>query len=271
MTAHVHRRGPPSRSRWLGHVTVLAELDGHAFDLEALARHFPTGDPHIVVTEGGAYLATALDDLFGDGGRLIEAANEQLDRLHGSAWVLEGAYQRVRLNGRFFRDPDQTHGLMVAGDQTQFRESFTVVQATGIESRTVFGVPTVTGGVPSAPPPPQGPRHLAHAASNKDVDDLLALVGKAEKVQLSWTELYKVFEIIRVAVGGRDNDLLASGWTTKPELSAFTGTANHHLASGIHEGRHARQKGPAPTRTMTVDEAQTFIRNLTRRWLESLP
>ena len=60
-------------------MTVLAELDGHAFDLAALARHFPTGDPHIVASDDGTYLATALDDLCGDAAGLLEAAREQLE------------------------------------------------------------------------------------------------------------------------------------------------------------------------------------------------
>ena len=39
---------------------------------------------------------------------------------------------------------------------------------------------------------------MRRAASDKDIDDLLALVGKADR--LSWSELYKVFEIIRDSV-----------------------------------------------------------------------
>lgn len=263
---HANRRPPSGRVTL---VTIFAELDGHAFDLDALLRHFPTGDPHIMVVEDGTYLATDLDDLRSDAARLLDAAGEQLDRLNGYAWLLDGAYQRVRLNGRFFCDPDRTTGLIVAGDTFQFRESFTVVQAQCAEARGMaFSAAAVTDGAPSTPPPPPGPERLAQAATNKDLDDLLDLVGKAEK--LSWIELYKVFEIIRVAVGGRDRNLLATGWTTKSELSAFTGTANHHLASGIHEGRHARQSGDAPKHTISLGEAQAFIRGLVCRWLDSL-
>jgi hypothetical protein len=251
-------------------VTVLAELDGHAFDLAALARHFPTGDPHIAASGDGTYLATALDDLCGDAPGLLEAAREQLDRLNGYARLMDGSYQRVRLNGRFFRDSDRTHGQVVVGDQVQLRESFTIVQPLTIETRAAaFGVATVTGGAPSTPPPPAGPEHLARTASNKDLDDILDLVGKAER--LSWSELYKVFEIIRDAVSRRGREgLVATGWTTKSTLNAFTGSADHHLVSGIHEGRHARMSGGPPRQTMTLDEAQKFIRDLAFRWLDSL-
>ena len=251
-------------------MTIFAGLDGHAFDLDALVRHFPTGKPHITVVEDSTYLVTDLDELYSHPGRLMDAAGELLDRLNGYAWLKDDAYQRVRLNGRFFRDPDRTTEQVVAGEVVQFRESFTVVQVPSVEVRaTAFGVAAVTGGAPSTPPPAAGPEHLARAATNKELDDLLSLVGKAER--LSWIELYKVFEIIRDAVGGGDRDLLATSWTTKAEVSAFTGTANHHLASGIHEGRHARQKGDAPKRTVSLGEAQVFIRGLANRWLDSLP
>ena len=57
-------------------MTVRAELDGRAFDLAALASHLPTGDPRIVIDDDRTYLeASAFDDLFGDGGRLVAAAS----------------------------------------------------------------------------------------------------------------------------------------------------------------------------------------------------
>ena len=60
-------------------MTVLAELDGHPFDLDALARHFPTGNPRIVVSEEGIFLVTDdLDHAFSEAGRMVEIANEHL-------------------------------------------------------------------------------------------------------------------------------------------------------------------------------------------------
>ena len=96
----------------------------------------------------------------------------------------------------------------------------TIVQVDAVEARgAAFGVAAVvTDGVPVAPPPPAGPRVLARR--NRDVDDLLAIVGKAER--LSWPQLYKVFEIVRDAIGGGRAGLVATGWTTKADLNAFT-------------------------------------------------
>lgn len=249
-------------------VTVFAELEGHSFDIDALARHFPSGEPRIVVIDEGTFLAAELDDLFNDAGRLVEAATEHLDRLNGYAVLMDAGYRRVRLRNKFFRESNPAHVHVVVHDEARARESVTVVMlGTAEERATAFGVTAIVGGVPVQPPPPEGPSHLARAASDKDVADLLALVGKAER--LSWSELYKVFEIIRDSIGRGRDGLVATGWTTKDELSAFTGSADHHLVSGIHDGRHARSSGGPPKRTMTLDEAQRYIRDLARRWLDS--
>jgi hypothetical protein len=85
-------------------MTVRAELEGHPFDLDALAREFPTDDTHVVVADEGTFIeATALDALFDDAGRLVNTANEQLARLNGYAILADAGYQAVRLRNRFVR------------------------------------------------------------------------------------------------------------------------------------------------------------------------
>lgn len=252
-------------------MTVRAELEGHGFDLAALARHFPSGDPHIVVTDEGTFLeATALDALFDDARRLVDTTNEHLARLNGYAVLADAGYRHVRLRNRFVREGGSTHWHIAVNDEARACDSLTVAVAGTVEARAgALDATVVIDGVSVVPPAPEGLRHLARVASDKNVDDLFALVGKAEN--LSWIELYKVFEIIRDAVGDGRRGLIATGWTTKEQLSAFTGSADHHMVSGIHEARHARQSGGPPKKTMTPAEARQFIRDLARRWLDSLP
>jgi hypothetical protein len=224
-------------------MTVLAELVGHLFDLDALARQFPTGDPRVVVDGDGTFLATDdLDEVFTQAGRMVKIANEHLARLNGWATLADASYRPVRLGSQFHREPAAGVKHVLVSDEARTRGSVTVVQVGTAEARgTAFGVAVVTGGDPVQPPRPAGPRVLARR--NPDVDDLLAVVGKAER--LSWPELYKVFEIIRDAVGGSRERLVATGWTTKADLSAFTGSVDHRAVSGFHEGRHARSSGRA--------------------------
>lgn len=250
-------------------MTVWAELDGHPFDLQALAGHFPAGDPRVVANDEGTFmLADALDEVFGDGGRLVEVAQEQLVQLNGWAALTDAGYRPVRLRNKFHRDREPRVDHIVVSDEARARDSIAVVMPASIEVRaSAFGVATVQGGIPVQPPPSPGPRHLARHDQN--VTDLLAVVGMAER--LSWSHLYKVFEIVRDAVGGGNDGLVRTGWTTKAELSTFTGSANNHSVSGIHESRHARQSGGPPKQTMTLDEAQAYIRNVALAWLDSLP
>jgi hypothetical protein len=213
-------------------------------------------------------LTDALDDVFGDGGRLVESAERKLVQLNGWTLLADAGYRPVRLRNRFHRESEPRVQHPVMSDEARLRDSITVVTPPSIDVRaSAFGVATVAGGFPVEPPPPPGPHHVAR--NDQNVRDLLAVVGMAER--LSWSELYKVFEIVREAVRGGNDGLVATGWTKKVELSAFTGSANHHLVSGIHESRHARQSGGPPKQTMTIAEAQAYIRRLARSWLDSLP
>jgi hypothetical protein len=116
-------------------VTVLAELHGQPFDLDALARYFPTGNPRILVDDESTFLVIDdLDDVFTEAGPMVEIAKEHLARLNGWAILADAGYRTV--------------------------------------------------------------------------DDLLAIVGKADR--LSWSQLYKVFEIVRDAVGGGRAGLVAT-------------------------------------------------------------
>lgn len=210
-------------------MTVWAELDGHPFDLQALARNFPTGDPRVVQDdEGITFMVTdTLDDVLCDGTRVVEAADDQLVLLNGYATLVDPGYRPARLNRKFHREaePDVRH--LFGGDEARGSEGITVVATATAETRAGVLATAVatTDGVAVAPPPPLGPGLLARG--NQDLNDLLAIVGKAER--LSWSQLYKAFEIIRDAVGREG--LYDNGWTTKRELSTFTGSAACGMAT----------------------------------------
>jgi hypothetical protein len=74
-----------------------------------------------------------------------------------------------------------------------------------------------------------------------------------------WVALYKMFEIIRDAVGGGQVGLVATGWTDQADLSAFTGSANRPDVYG-DRARHARMSGGPPRQTMDLVRAQACIR-----------
>jgi hypothetical protein len=252
-------------------------LDGHALDLAALVRRFPTGDPRVVSTDEGTFIEAAVLDAveFTDTARLVETASDILARLNGWVMLDDAGYRPVKLRNRFHRDRLQreagdTH--IALGDEARVRDEVSVVVVGTAEARlglsATITATASTGGVPGPPPIPEGQRQLARAAAHPDADDLLALIGTAGA--FGWAPLWKALEIIKVALGGK-TALLGTGWVTADDLDAFGYSANHPDASGA-DARHARRPPTTPpSRVMSIEEGQQFIRDLARQWLNSLP
>jgi len=187
----------------------------------------------------------------------------------------DAGYRPVKLRNRFHRDREATDTHIVLGDEARTRDEASVVVVGTAEARLGGLNATITitatasnGGVPGIPPQPEGPRQLARAAAHSDADDLLVLIGTAGA--LGWDPLWKALEIITVAVGGKAA-LLATGWITADDHEVFGYSANHPDASGT-DARHARRPPTTlPSRVMSIEEGQQFIRDLAHRWLDSLP
>jgi hypothetical protein len=250
-------------------VTVRVKLDGHQFDLEALAEHFSTGDARVVLADEGTFLVADLDHLMDDGERLVQAANLLLARVNGYAALADSGYRPVRLCNTFVRENHPNHEHAVVHDEARARDRFTVVQVGIAEVRCkALPVTALVDGVPVPPPPARAPVYVARAATDRDVADLLELVGNAEA--LGWDELWKALEIIKVRVGGKAA-LVTTGWVTADELDEFGYAANNPAASGT-QARHARRPpgGTVPRRVMSIADGEQFIRDLARRWFDSL-
>jgi hypothetical protein len=102
------------------------------------------------------------------------------------------------------------------------------------------------------------------ARTHPDVAEVLDIFGNADPAP-DWSDLYKVHEILLDNVP----DFYKRGWVTKDQISTFTASANRKEVSG-DLARHARLKGDAPKRTMTLVEARQLIFGLVTRWLDWL-
>jgi hypothetical protein len=211
--------------------------------------------------------ASALDDLFGDGGALVAAATEILARLNGHTMIDDAGYRLVRLRNRFVQRPGVEHA--VVHDQAVARNHVVAMAGVAEARGAAFAAGVVVDGAASEAPTPEGPRQLLRAAANSDADELLALIGKAEV--LDWATLWKAYEIVRDAVGGKDAAVVATGWVTEDDIVNFGHAANEPSASGS-AARHARRRpwNKQPTRILSIEEGRQFIRDLARRWLDSL-
>src|SRR5690606_7841004 len=109
--------------------------------------------------------------------------------------LLRPSLRPVRLEGSFtHKDGGTTH----------------VISPHSVVGRSRVYAPVVTvDGQPSVPPKPPGPEYAALAHGDRDVADALRLLGADDDPD--WVALWKVFEIVQHAAGGRDA-VADNGW-----------------------------------------------------------
>lgn len=234
---------------------IKAVLTGHAIDLDTLMRLFPVGDTRVDRDGSNGYYLVfgAQSDLMNDGDGLRDTAAEILRRINGATRVLDNVFRPVELSGTFI-DQEQRHRHVIVVDSVEMRTS-------------VSPVTVVQDCVPQSPPPYAGPGYVAAAEAHPDVDEVLTFMAMPGS-DLSWIELYKIFEIVRASVGN-EYELDRQGLGTRSEITAFRVSANHPSISG-EDARHARLNAGQPKRTMTLPEGREFIRRLVRGWLDGL-
>ena len=228
-----------------------AWLEGHAFDLDTLGQLFREGDPLVAKDPAdGYYLESSAIE--GAGGQPDSMAVEALvKRINGVARANDQDFRPVRLQGRYTA-PDGGVCIAPPTARVEIREKATVLKV----------------GVPVLDAPPKGPRYVRLAERDPDVADMLRILGQPER--LDWYDIYKAWEILEHAVGGRRN-VEARDWASKADIDRLTASANHPGISG-DGARHARMEGtPGPSRFMPMREADALMRQLAANWIESHP
>ena len=233
-------------------VSIKVWLTGRQSDLAALEHHF-TSEPTIRCDETEKYYLTAssFEALSANPNHLRAEAATRLALCNGIARLLVSGFQPVQLSGPY---------------SVEGKGNFAVLN-TAVESATAFAIGVVSdNGVPLEPPPPPAPKLISVAGRSPAADEAYRLMGSTK--ELNWSTLYKVFEIVKKEVG-TERKLIRKNWTSKSEISAFTGSANSARVSG-DEARHAEFVSGTPTNTMTLTEARAFIIELVRAWSDSL-
>jgi len=227
----------------------MVEISGDAADLSDLAQSV-TGPGVSIIRQGEKYVLTSPDF---DAGLSAEAVREKAKdiarRLTGAARVefrattpiQVGSVYRVRHGDTrdiyFF---PETGALHFRG----FAPTLVITRADG----------TVEESRPANP-----------------VNDWLLLAQKDQRVELvlsifatgdeSWSNLYKVFEIIK-----EDRNPVTAGWLTEPSRSRFTGTANSPGLDTRH-GVQKKKQTKKPPPPMDISEARALIRTVVLAWL----
>jgi hypothetical protein len=242
-----------------------AELGGHPFDLDTLASLFGQGDPRVYQDDGRFWVESKLLDLKDENpAGLHDAATRLLVLLNAAGRLHDGAgFNPVALQGHYQEigpDGPRQHAVLVA-ETAEIRIRSTITAA-GVVSHAGEDPPLAGASGARATP-----LIVALAASNPDVAEVAGLLSQPE---LDWAVLYKIYEVVRDAVGSGERGLVEAGLASRGELSAFRASANHPAASGP-AARHARQSGPPPRTAMTASRGVSFVISLVDSWLGAQP
>lgn len=121
------------------------------------------------------------------------------------------------------------------------------------------GTVTVTSASAAAAPKwlakAEGKPGLAHALRLRNVQKLM------------WTDLYRLYEVLRAEVGG-DTTIVQAGWTSRSQLDRFTRSADSVTVAG-DDARHGVERQQPPAKPMTLTQARSFIDALLCKWLDA--
>jgi hypothetical protein len=232
-------------------VTRKLWLTGDTLDLGYLAAALPIGDAQVIKDGDRFYMTSEEADNVADA-QVPEIARKLVARINGIGRLQNASFRPVE-----FADTYEDHaGVTVVG------ATATLNIRSGVTAEAV--VLDADGNVVQQLPPP-GPGRLAIAATNRDVAEVLQILGQPEPP--NFAELYKIDEIIKSE--GRLAAVMQSAGVSDEERRLFKQTADHQDASGA-DSRHARNKQRPPKKPMPIHQARAMISKLVTAWLDSL-
>lgn len=228
----------------------MVPLVGHRFDLEDLPLWFAGLDVHVEPHDNGFALVIPVQ-IVGHSYEPVRAfAEEQLALLNGIGRLLSSSYRSISLTDNLF-------GMDSAGIVRN-----TVVVVGSAEMRVKGGSVRVVIGGKAQPDPAEGAASSLMRAASRSLraHDALVIIGR---LNLTWSELYLLFELVEAEVGGQMFEL---AWISHTDADLFTRTANSYsiLRGG---GRHGKDRGDPPAQPMQHGIAVTLIRTLVLAWL----
>lgn len=236
------------------HFLVRVRLEGDEWDLRILEAEFASPDPVIVKEEGWWLSSAAIDRAKRDGRSALHEAGKILILMNGALKLRHSDYRSVSISSRYD---------VLALDGTRHIH-FEITDEVTVRSQITA---TLDPDEPAAGRPSTGSSNclavLQLAGGNADVAEALELLAGPA----TWSDLWKVYEIVRSAEGG-EKGLKIRGYGTDPQRSAFRVSANSPAVSG-RNARHARFS-EASKRTMTLAEGSEFIRWMAHRWMGRL-
>ena len=229
------------------------EIAGDPWVLEQLSQALQSDDIKLLSSNATFSLVGRVFDGIADERDARSIAEEKLSRLSGIAMLT------LQL-----RSPLQITSVTHIDDSGHAKSYITTVHVATIETHMSCVVTDAQGNVISRDPSPESLATSFNLAGlDKSVDKVLRLLGDGD---LSWVNLYRLYEIVRDDVGG-EKAIASRGWCQPDDLKLFRWTANHPEASG-DSARHGSIRQDPPEKPMELAQAQTLIRTMVQKWLQ---
>jgi hypothetical protein len=225
---------------------VLVKLVGEPLDITALKSQLIRGDWKALEQEDGTFLTSNVLDKLTDAREIESMANQFLDTFNGALNVIYRNHKKVGTGVIKQKAENGGYNITVIIDDT-------------IELRDrLFPVTLSKGSEASATSLTIGESWFTTAEKDSAVRDVLHFFN-----DLTWWNLYKIYEIIRDDVKDqkRLNKLI-----NRKRLSHFTQSAQSRDSLG-DAARHASKKYKPPPSHLSLNDATDIIIELFTNWI----
>lgn len=200
--------------------------------------------------DGKYYLKSAEFNSLTDGWQVLAIAEHVVARINGAMKAYFSDFRPVQADGLTPVHKNGNRGvfIMATTDKLELRTSRATVELSGTS--------------PPEPRPSDAEIWLELSEADDDVADALYLLSRAP----DWFDLYKAFEVVRDALGGKGemksklSDDEKDRQTFAERVNLFTWTADTY--------RHARRRGDPPPNPMELKAAHATVRDLVSRYLK---
>ncbi len=221
-------------------------LEGHKFDLQALAAAFTSDDLNVTEQDGGYVLRAREFEALTDAGEVREKAEAIVQSLNGLGKTLLNGFERVAVGGVTLIESETVrHNYVTFSGNARIRSNMTAELYGGTDA-------------PAAKPDLQMLFGLTH---DPEVAKALRIFGSGD---LDWRDLYVVFEVIE---GDAGKAIREGDWASAAVIKNFKHTSNSVGALG-DVARHGKESTQPPKNPMSLDDARSLVRNLLDRWLQ---
>jgi hypothetical protein len=203
--------------------------------------------------DGNHYLKSDSFSPLADANDVMIRAEELIARINGAMKAMFPDFQPIYTSELITLHENGNRGVVIMPDS-----------ATSIMRA---GRPTisVSGNAPTTPQPSDAERWLELSANDDDVADALHYLSRNP----NWFDLYKLYEVVCTALGGRKKMLAllstgdSDGGAFRRNIKLFTQTANT-----VCDIRHARPTNEQPEAPMQLGKASRVLRDLVTRYLK---